>query len=1059
MPAAPTLFLAPTAPEARRAAWTHLASQGALSPLDPPLVFTGASAAAAWRELAREGAARTQTVPRLIRADGFFARFHGANARQRPIRGADRLWVLGSVLRRVAPQLVHLERLAHSRDFLSGLGDWIGALRRAGLSEFPAAQGSDELNLLLRAYDARLADLGAFDFEAALALFPHSAAQNRAFVWPRHLLVDDLLDISPALEIGLQSLFERAEVVAATLICPGGVETENPALARSLAFWRECGASVVRADEKTDSTRAAARVLGLETASARPENVHLSAAHTPWDEMNRIAAHIRREVEAGARPDDFALACADLGGYEAQARHAFAAHGVPLDWPVKPTLRRSPLVRGLLRAARSCRQSWNVHEVHDLFGDGTLRLQCEALTFDARRLRAAGRAARHPELDDLDATRAAFEAKIAQFTRHPKNDDAPRRAAIEAALQGGDLELVAEFATLCAAFSTSLSARAWQSRLFDLIERLAGHWLEGEGEAARAAQGAIVRFKEAAERVVERAQDWRDEDVEPQHPAADWMEWLEWEIDAVAPLESARGEEWGGGVRVGSASAPPSARALFLCGWNEGAWPLATSHGPLGARGRDIGAVLRAGEASPIARAAHVLARAIGENEAVFLSHAAYVEGHETPPSPLLDDLRAAWPDAIWPQLPDAEVQASTRRAHLTRWNRFLGSPHHDGAPAQLQTLAQMRAQRRETEDLGVYDGVLGVRGQVLMENWLQSRGGAPLSPSALEMVARCPMRYFFERVLGVGAEEEGDDDLDARTAGTLIHQIARDWVETWKTPLGAQDFDAAREMLGEIARRECELLPLRPILREAEWHRLMGADGQSGPLVRWLRMEIAGGNGAWARDMRPLGCSQVRIEGVHGLEQRFEIEIGGETIKGVIDRLDVSADGSQISVLDYKTGDLSSLPSWKSGDSGLHFQLAIYALAARQLTRRMAPAPQLAMAYISLRRARIARGIGQEGTLGKGCVGALSLSDAAFEAWLDDVSARVARLADLRRVGVFNISLQSAADAKCANCGCKSLCGQHQPTQVARLEELRASPFFYAPQVRQWESNVTEQS
>ncbi|MBW3636896.1 MAG: PD-(D/E)XK nuclease family protein [Armatimonadetes bacterium] len=1055
MPAVPTLFLAPTAPEARRAAWTHLTSGGALSPLDPPLVFTGASGAAAWRELARAGVARAKTAPRFIRADQFFARFHGANARKRPIRGADRLWVLGGVLRRVAPQLVHLERLAHSRDFLSGLGDWIGALRRVNLSEFPAAQGSDELNLLLRAYDTRLAALGAFDFEAAPTLFRPSAAQNRAFAWPRHLLVDDLLEITPALEIGLQALFERAEVVAATLVCPGGVETENPALGRALAFWRECGAHVVRVGEKTDSARAAARVLGLETTVARPENVHLSAAHTPWDEMNRIAAHIRREVEAGARPDDFALACADLGGYEALARHAFAAHGVPLDWPLQPSLRRSPLVRGLLRAARSCRQSWNVHELHDLFGDGTLRLQSEALTFDARRLRAAGRAARHPELDDLEATRAAFEAKIAQFTRHPKNDDALRRAAIEAALAGGDLELVAEFATLCAAFSTSLSARAWQSRQFDLIERLAGHWLESEGEAALAAQNSIVRFKEAAERVVERAQNWSDEDAESQRPAAEWMEWLEWEIDA-APMETAR-EEWGGGVRVGSASAPPSARAVFFCGWNEGVWPLATSHGPLGARGRDIGAALRAGEASPIARSAHVLARAIGENKAVFLSYAAHIEGAETPPSPLLDDLRAAWPDASWPSLPPVEAQASTRRAHLTRWNRFLGSAHHDDAPAHLQTLAKMRAQRRATENLGVYDGVLGARGQVLMESWLQSRGGAPLSPSALEMVARCPVRYFFERILGVGTEEEGDDDLDARTAGTLVHQIARDWVGEWKTPLGAEDFEPARERLGEIARRECEKLPLRPILREAEWHRLMGADGQSGPLVRWLRMEIAGGGGAWARDMRPLGCSEVRIEGLHGLEQRFEIEIGGETIKGVIDRLDVSADGSQIAVLDYKTGDLSGLPSWKSGDSGLHFQLAIYALAARQLTRRMEPAPQLAMAYISLRRARVARGIGQEGTLGKGCVGALSLSDAAFEAWLDDVSARVARLADLRRVGVFNISLQSAADAKCANCGCKSLCGQHQPTQAARLEELRASPFFYAPQVREWESTVID--
>lgn len=1060
MSAAPILFLAPTAFEARRAAWTHLREQNALSPLDPPLIFTGASGAPAWRELARVGASKAQTAPRLIGAEEFFARFHGANARARSLRGADRLWVLGSAARRVAPQLTHLENLIQKRDFLIGISDWIGALHRANFTQFPAAPLSDELNILLRAYQSRLETLGAFDFEAAPSLFPLSAAQNRAFAWPQILLIDDLLDPAPALQVGCKALFERAQIVAATLVCPGGVETENPALQNALRFWRECGAQIVRVGSKTEATRAAARVLGLETACVRPENVRLSVAHTPWDEMNRIAAHIRREVEQGARPDEFALAPADLSGYEAVARHAFASHGVPLDWPLQRPLRASPLVRGLLQASRACRQNWNVHDLHDLFGDGTLRLQLEAMTFDARRLRAAGRAARHSELDDLDATRAAFEAKIAQFTRHPKNDDAPSRAAIESSLQGGDLELVADFQNLCAAFGASLGASAWQNRVFELIERLAGHWLESESEAARAAQDAIARLKNAVECVVARAGNWSEGEAESERPAADWLAWLEWEIEAAVPCDAARDENWGGGVRVASASAPPSTRAVFFCGLSEGVWPVSLSGGPLGARGRDIDALLRAHQSAPIARAAHVLARAIGENDAIFLSCAAHIEGRETPASPLLDDLRAAWPEQIWPELPVGGEDESTRRAHLTRWNRFLTAqsedaapPNQDVAPATLQTLFQMRAARRDADNLSVYDGVLGARGRVLMEKWLESRGGAPLSGSALELYARCPIRYFFERVLGVRAEEESDDDLDARAAGTLVHEIARGFLERWKTPFCSEEFEAALEILGEIARRECAQLPLRPILREAEWHRLMGADGRSGPLVKWLKMEIAGGNGAWTREMRPLSHGETALEGAgNGLEHRFRIPIGEQTITGTLDRLDLSRDGTQIAVLDYKTGDVSSLPSWKSGDGGLHFQLAIYGLAARDLTRQMENPPRLAMAYVSLRRAKIARGIGQQDTLGKGCSGAKQLADEAFEAWLDDVSARVARIADLRRAGVFNISLQSANDAKCAGCGCKSLCGQHQPTQMARFETHRASPFVYLPQVWEWE-------
>ncbi|HEX8464654.1 MAG TPA: hypothetical protein VF627_08550, partial [Abditibacterium sp.] len=271
-----TLFLAPTAIQARRAAW-EIAVRTA-TPLDPPLIFADPSSAGLWRELAREAAQKTQSAPRLLRADDFFARFHAANARRRSISGADRLWVLSDVARRVAPQLETLEKPAQSRDFLAGFADWIAQLRRANLAEFPAAApNADELNLLLRAYETRLETLNAFDFEAAPALFPHSAARNQAFSWPQTLIVDDLLDPSPALQIGLKSLLGRAQSVAATVVCPGGIELENPALSNALQFWRDCGAKIVRTFDPTPQTRVAARFLGAETAADAPKNVFLTA--------------------------------------------------------------------------------------------------------------------------------------------------------------------------------------------------------------------------------------------------------------------------------------------------------------------------------------------------------------------------------------------------------------------------------------------------------------------------------------------------------------------------------------------------------------------------------------------------------------------------------------------------------------------------------------------------------------------------------------------------------------------------------------------------------------
>lgn len=1078
MPASLTLFLAPTADEARRAAWETVAA-GA-SPFDPPLVFGSAASAPAWRDLARGGARRTASVPRSARADEFFARAHRANARQRALSGADRAWVLGDVARGLSLDEA-VQTLARSREGCAQMGHWIGALRRAGASEFPAlsALPSSALNAWLRAYEARLAALGAFDYEAAPSLFARDAGRNRAFAWPQHLAIDDLLDPSPALQSGLRALLERASVVAATLVCPGGSQ-DNAALSSALRFWRECGADIARCgDFRGAAQRASARILGDGDEESRPSHLRITRAHTPWDEMNRVASQVRRGVESGARPDDFALALADFGAYEASARHAFAAHGVPLDWPRARPLRQSPLVRALLGAARLRR--WNVHALHDLFGDGTLQLRDENGALDVRRLRAAALAARHPELDDTGATRAVFEQRIAAWTRHPKNDDAARRVQVERALASADLEWVAQLQTICAPLNEKCSASAWRNRMRHLIETLSGHWTEGsdapeetsspwnenngaaqretffdaqampQSAARRAAHEALTGLDDAIARVVERARLWSDAERDAPRAASEWLAWLDAELDAGA-APPARG-----GVRVTDASAPLVApRATFFCGLSEGAWPAPLSGGPWSAPDRELHAVWRAHEAAPVARATHALARAVGESAGeLFFSSAQFVAGDEVAASPLLDDLSALWPaknNGPWPSL--APASGATRRAQLQSWARSLDASEaaRHAAPAPLRALWEMRTQRRGLE-IGVYDGVLGAPGAALMERHDAGADAPPWSGSALEFYARCPLRFFFERVLNLPGVDALEDDLDARAAGTLVHEIARGFLAAWPSPLPQADFETALAALGDVAWRECQRLPLRPVLREAEWHRLMGWDGRSGALVKWLKLEMAGGNGAWAGEMRPLCHSGISIAGAgNGLETRFAMEVGGHRVKGFIDRLDIAPDGTRLAVLDYKTGSSSSLPNWKNGDAGLHFQLAIYALAARQLTSGSVAAPRLAMAYITLRDGRIARGIGQTETLGKGCAGAQSLPDATFEKWLDEVGARVARIADLRRAGTFNLSLQNAANAKCGSCDSKTLCGQHAPTQVARAQTHENSPFVYLPGAWQWE-------
>lgn len=1077
----PTLFLAPTAGEARRAAWefvtpSRTAPQTSSALFDPPLVFCAAHSASSWRDLARQSgeAAAGQTIvaPRLIRAEAYFARAYASLARRRALSGADRLWVLQGAARRAARLAAgsdlegELARIAAHRDSLQLAARHIAGLRRAHLTRFPAAPGADALQALLHAYNARLEALGAFDFEAAPALFPLAAERNRAFSWPRELLIDDELDPSPALQIGLDALIQHARCVAVTLVGP---TEHNPALAGALEWWQGRGAILRVGDWQSAGARVGARILGDETEATAPRDLFLTSAHTPRDEMERVAVHIRAAVEAGARPDEFALGCADFARYAADARHAFAAWGVPLDWPGSAPLGQSPLVRALLHALGGAGQKLDVHALHEWFGAGTLRWNYGEKTLDARRLRVAALAARHPELDDLDATRAALERKRAQLARESRHDDARARTLIEASLAAGDLEMVAQFQELRAPLSEAATGGVWHARVLEIAGRLAAHWLDSDSPAGARAQHDLERFFCAAETVAARARGWDDAEEESPRAASEWMGWLRAEIEADAGSDaSARG-----GVRVGAIDAGMGgARATFWCGLSEGAWP---NSGAARAATRELEAILNAHRTAPLARATHHLARAAGDPAALYLSHARHLDGRETPASPLLDDLSAAFPGANWPQLPlvappGAAQNAATRRGVLQAWNGWFAGENPVSPRAalplaeqeQLQTLARMRAARR-LEPIGVYDGVLGARGRELMEARDQISGGARLSGSDLEFYARCPLRYFFERVLALRHAERQGDDIDARAAGTLVHEIAREWMMAGAGALQSGDFAAGLSLLDEITRANCERLPVRPILREAEWRRLMGFDGQSGPLVKWLRLELSA-HGAWGAPMRPISHTGLRIAGLSsgsegaaksqgaGLEHRFEIDLGGHKIKGFIDRIDSSEEGAHLAVIDYKTGDIAGLPSWQKGDGGLHFQLAIYALALRNLPWEGAP-PRLAMAYLSLKRAKIARGIGQDGTLGKGCSGAKSLDDAAFGAWLDDVGARAARIGDLRAAGVFNLSLQAPKDAKCSGCASKSLCGQHAPTQALRFEAHTGSPFVYLPVLREWEA------
>ena len=1038
-----TLFLAPTAAAARCAAWEDLCARMVPDPLEPPLILSASEAALSWRDLARQSGA---PLPRLVGAQSYFARYHALNARQRAVGGRDRLWIMSEVARALAPEFSHLRRLLESRDGLAAVCALRADMQRACRSTLPPGDWQDEAQQLFDSYRERLEILGAFDAESAPALFPESAAANAAFGWPRALVVDDTLDPSPALQRGLRALCERAEFAAVTIAAPGGAR-EHAALGHALGFWREQGARIVEVENDVASSRAAARLLGANIEAPAPA-VGLTSAHTRWDECERVAATIRRQLARGAHPETVALMVADIGNYAPLLRAAFEAHGVPLRLPFERPLLASPLVRRLLCALENARGHFDADALVDLFGDDTLRLEDEMGRLDARRLRAAARAVRMAELTDLNALRAAWQTRLEG--RADEN--------MAAAAGGADVDLVAQFEQLVAADKTLLDAPQWCVWLDERIERLAGHWHHREGDAGEAARAQLRELREAAQCVAQRASNWRGHS-QTRHSAREWLRWLRLECESPASADSLaqtaavrahdlnRGGSWNGTV--------------YILGLSEGVWPAPRARGPLAARDRELLLELRNWQVAPIARAAHVLARALSEADELWLSYANYCDGSAAAPSPLLEDLRALWPAHAWKTLARADEGAPTSRAQwLARWGARAQTPEFRPGLEPLRIWREIRRERRDVEAMGVYDGVLGARGRELMQQWRAAHPDAAHSASALQLYARCPLHFLLSRVLRVPAEEALEDDLSPAETGDLIHQILWEFHRAHAAPLALETFDDSLQQLGELAERACQKLSLRPILRLAEWHRLLGTSDEPGPLRRTLRAQCENSEGgAWARATRPALHAGHAVETLKsGLEEAFEMRVGGESVRGVVDRLDLSETGDFALVVDYKTGSASRLPSIKNGDDGLHFQLALYGLWARQLFGDWPSPPRLGLGFLLTSSGAFVAGIGQSGTLGykpkaDGTPGktarqarAIELDETQFEAWLNEVSARIARIGALMRAGNFHLSLQEKSKAGCEFCGYAGVCARDDSTQTERAERAQGASGVYLP-------------
>jgi hypothetical protein len=239
---------------------------------------------------------------------------------------------------------------------------------------------------------------------------------------------------------------------------------------------------------------------------------------------------------------------------------------------------------------------------------------------------------------------------------------------------------------------------------------------------------------------------------------------------------------------------------------------------------------------------------------------------------------------------------------------------------------------RWASDGLFEYDGLAG--GSFRFGEFLKERSDI-FSPSQLETLANCPMRYLFRRIYNLEVVEDLGVEVSARDMGEHIHTILKAFFERLKnehknvSDIGlSQAFSLARKVAVDYFMKH-------PFMDELDFFEYQKRDFLAG-----LDQDLDGSRedpevreGVFAQLLRfEEGEFGDKIPA--GLEYGFGHEIGlpvllGRTrIRGYVDRFDRDRDDlEKVFIYDYKTGRIESSGTIKQG---LSFQLAAYMAALK---------------------------------------------------------------------------------------------------------------------------------
>ena len=247
--------------------------------------------------------------------------------------------------------------------------------------------------------------------------------------------------------------------------------------------------------------------------------------------------------------------------------------------------------------------------------------------------------------------------------------------------------------------------------------------------------------------------------------------------------------------------------------------------------------------------------------------------------------------------------------------------------------VAGQKARRaREWSGLTTYDGWLGKPTPELAIT-AQHR---IFSPSRLEMLARCPYRYFLNHVLEIQPIEKAESDptrwLDPLSYGALLHSLFHKFMQTLKARGERPDRERHETLIQELLEREIEAKKeTHPVEHEAAYRADVKRLSQAAQVFLSVESD--------QKNADPLAFEVSFGFGESGglnCEPPVTLELAEDVairIRGRIDRVDRVEDN--FAIWDYKTGSMAQYDEQDLLKRGTHLQWALYAYALNEILKR----------------------------------------------------------------------------------------------------------------------------